>query len=157
MKKLAFLSLFILCGCSSKEETLTDVTGTWQTPSKVPYIIEYTPERPEGESITLNGTQFLERKVTIKWKLTQKANGLVTGSNEWVVYSENGTLIDKGTESVVGVVNGNKVALIEGKKTDAPQVHFDCIANGQKKLSCFGFDVGGNRPFAIHFTVNKID
>lgn len=146
--------LLLTSGCSDRGKAHPkDLSGTWRTESVVPYLTEHTLEKPEGNPVPHEGIRLLKRWTTLEWNLNQQDDGLLTGTNNWVVYNEENEVLYKGFEPLIGAVDGKRIVVIEALDIEhqTPQVIFECFAEGPDRLRCIGYDVGSIRQFIIRF------
>lgn len=145
---VALIFLLSIAACSSSGPA--DISGTWETETAVPYIIESTLQAPQGRPIPHEGVQFLERSAILKWTLVQRPDGSITGTNNWVSHDESGQAVLRGSEPLLGTYDGRQIILVEtGDK--GPQVRFELTPAGADRLHGVGHGIGPDPLFAIRF------
>ena len=132
-----------------------DLSGIWVTESPVPYIVEHTPEHPHGKSVPHESLKILERSASMEWSLTQREDGLISGTNRWVAYGEDGQQVYEGIEPMVGVFDGQRAVLIEPPDEEAKtaQINFEATFEGPDRISGIGYSVGPPKLIAIRFAM----
>ncbi len=132
-----------------------DLSGTWYTEAPVPYLVEYTPEHPQGKSISHSDIQLLERSATLKWTLTQRPDGLIVGTNDWIVYDEKGNKVFEGSEPLLGVYSSERTVLCEpeDKNAKTAQIIFEIKLVSQEKIQGIAYSVGGPKLMVMNFVL----
>ncbi len=131
------------------------LTGTWRTEAPVSYLVEHTPEHPQGTPTPHEGMQILERSASLEWTLTQRPDGLITGTNNWIAYDEKGSKVFEGSEPLLGAYDGERGVLTEPSDESAKtaQIVFEITREGADKIRGIGYSVAGPKLLAMHFVL----
>ena len=145
--------LLCLLASSITAQTNKDMTGVWMTPSPVIYVVEHTVQHPHGKEVEHDFLEILERSATMKWTLTQRPDGLIVGTNDWIAYDEKGTKQMEGREGLLGFVDGKAGLLSEAAddKKESAQINFKFKRIGKNKIQGFGYSTSSNKLIALRF------
>ena len=147
---VSLIFLIFIAACSSNGPV--DISGTWETETPVPYIVETTIQAPQGRPIPHEHIQLIERSATLKWTLVQRRDGLIIGTNSWVSHDENGQEVFRGTEPLLGTYDGRRLILVE-PGDEGPQLRFELIPVGSERLHGVGHGIGANQLIAMRFVL----
>ena len=150
---VAYLLIFFLCTQSAFAQGNKSLTGTWVTEKPVTYLVEYTEEHPQGETVANNGIQILERAATLEWTLEQRPDGLVIGTNDWSAFDASGNKVFEGMEALLGSFDGQTGMLSEpaDEANKTAQINFEFKLKGQNKIQGFAYSIGGPKLLAMRF------
>lgn len=150
---VAFMPIFFLCIQPAYAQGNKSLSGTWVTKKPVTYLVEFTKEHPQGETVANNGIQILERTATLEWTLDQRPDGLVTGVNKWAAFDESGTKVFEGQEALLGFFDGKEGMLSEpaDEANQTAQINFEFELKGQNKIKGYAYNVGSVKLLAMRF------
>ena len=146
------LIVLVFSGCATIERGGgTHLTGTWRTETPVPYVIEPTVGLPHGLPLAHEALRLVERHVQLEFELVERSDGIVLGTNRWVVYDENLVEVHRGEEPVLGAHQGPRIVLVESadEVAETAQIVFELSRTGGNRLGVIGYNVGSDRLIAI--------
>lgn len=151
--RVAYALIFFLCTQPAFAQANKNLTGTWVTEKPVTYLVEFTEEHPQGETVANNGIQILERTAILEWTLEQRPDGLITGVNSWAAFDESGTKVFEGQEALLGFFDGQAGMLSEpaDEANKTAQINFEFKIKGQNKIQGFAYNVGSVKLLAMRF------
>lgn len=152
------IPLVLIFGASISFAEPNDLTGVWRTTSPVPYLVEHSPDRPEGKTVKHEGHEILERSTSIEWTLKERPGNLIMGTNRWVVYDEMGEKVFQGSEPLIGAWDGERLTMVEevDKTGQHPQIIFSCLVKGINTMSCLGHSEGAVKMMVISMTLVRV-
>ncbi|WP_299011689.1 hypothetical protein [uncultured Shewanella sp.] len=127
-----------------------DVTGTWYTTKKFSYLVDKTETQPFAAPNTREPIPFHERYMTVEWKLTQRPDGIITGTSKWTSYDSNQKKLMNGSDILLGGINHNHIILSETSDIHA-QLVFDFQLDNANKMSGIGYNIIGPKEVAMRF------
>lgn len=130
-----------------------NLTGTWVTEAPVPYLVEYTEQHPQGETVEHESIQLLERSAMLEWTLEQRPDGLIVGTNNWSAHDENGAKVFEGTEALLGFFDGQSGMVSEpaGENKQTAQINFQFKRLGQNRIKGYAYSIGSPKLLAMSF------
>lgn len=127
-----------------------DVTGTWYTAKKFSYLVDKTENQPFAAPNVREKIPFHERYMTVEWILTQRPDGIITGTSKWTSYDSSQQKLMDGTDILLGGISHNHILLSETSDTQA-QLIFDFQLDGTNKMSGIGYNIIGPKEVAMRF------
>ena len=156
---VSVLMIGFAVGCASlpHQQGPSSVSGVWKTRAPAPYIVEHTVHRPQGKAIELDDIELLERKASIEWRLEERPDGLVTGTNQWISYDSNDEEIARALEPLLGVRDGARLVLEEpaDETIHTPQLVFHCTFEGPDQIRVIGYEVGSKDLMAMRLVLHR--
>lgn len=133
------------------------LSGTWATDGPVAYLVEHTPEHPQGKPVPHQGVQIVERSASLEWTLMQRPDGLITGTNDWIAFDENGKQVFEGIEPLLGAFDGRRGVLTEPSddSVGTARIVFEISSEGRDRIRAIGYSVTGPKMLAMHFVLTR--
>jgi hypothetical protein len=159
MRKRVYAFLLIAAASTvlvvSAQTAGKSLTGTWRTEAPAHYLVEQTPEHPHGEPVPHEGMEIVARSASLEWTLTERPHGLITGTNQWVAYDEDGKKVFEGSEPLLGARDGDSSVLTEphdeGGKT--ARIVFQITRESKNRIRGLAYSVSGPKLLAMRFVL----
>ena len=149
--------LTLACASLQPADGPTSVSGTWKTESPTPYIIEHSVDKPHGKNVEHDQIELLERTVDIEWRLEERPDGLVTGTNHWVSFGPDGEEVGRAIEPLLGVRDRGRLIMEEpaDEAANTPQLVFHCTFDGPDQIRVIGYEVGSKDLMAMRLLLRR--
>jgi len=123
----------------------------------MPYIIEHSVEKPHGKNVEHDHIELLERTVDVEWRLEERPDGLVTGTNHWVSFGPNGEEVGRAIEPLLGVRDRGRLVMEEpaDEAANTPQLVFHATFDGPDQLRVIGYEVGSKDLMAMRLLLRR--